>query len=212
MPKRITNLQKEELKLRFLNGEDIETLSKHFGYSKLTISRNLKKILGEEVFNISRKNIKNKFNEGNKGPDNDDQITFLKNKYNDGDISTLNEETFFEIVPLNENFEEINRKDLSSVSIDEVTFPKVVYMIVDNKIELKIKTLREYPQWLFLAEEELDRKTIQIFNDLKDAKRECSKENKVIKIPNTSVLKTVAKILTSRGISKIISDDQLISL
>jgi len=212
LPKRITNLQKEELKLRFLNGEDIETLSKHFGYSKLTISRNLKKILGEEVFNISRKNIKNKFNEGNKGPDNDDQITFLKNKYNDGDISTLNEETFFEIVPLNENFEEANQKDFTSISIEEVSLPSIVYMIVDKKIELKIKTLKEYPQWLFLSKEELERKTIQIFNDLKTAKKECGKENKVIKIPNTRVFKIVAGILISRGISRIINDDKLIYL
>ncbi len=212
MPKRITNQQKEELKLLFLNGEDIETLAEKFKYSKLTITRNLKKILGEEVFDISHKRIKDKLKSKDRDQNNDDQKTFIDSKIDNDDLNTLNQETFFEIVPLNENFEESNQKDLTSVSINEVDFSNVVYMIVDKKIELKIKSLKEYPQWQFLSKEELERKTIQIFNDLKTAKKECSKENKVIKIPNTNVFKTVAGILSSRGISRIINDDKLISL
>ena len=36
-------------------------------------------------------------------------------------------------------------------------------MIVDKKIELEIKYLKEYPEWQFLSQEELNRKTIKIF-------------------------------------------------
>ena len=72
--------------------------------------------------------------------------------------------------------------------------------------------MNNYPEWQFLSPKELNRKTIEIFLDLKIAKRFCSKEQKVIKVPNPNVIKTVSSILVARGISRIISADQLIAL
>jgi len=85
-------------------------------------------------------------------------------------------------------------------------------MIVDNKIELKTKLLRDYPDWQFLSKNELNRITIEIYFDMQVAKRFCSKEQKVIKVPNTNVFKIVAPILVSRGISRIVCPDKLIAL
>jgi hypothetical protein len=85
-------------------------------------------------------------------------------------------------------------------------------MIVDKKIELETKYLKEYPDWQFLSQEELNRKTIEIYLDLKIAKRFCNKEQKVIKVPNTDVFRIVAPILLKRGISRIVSQDKLIAL
>ena len=51
MAKRLTSIQKEEIKKRFFDGETIEVLSQRFECTKLTIIRNLKKILGETKFN-----------------------------------------------------------------------------------------------------------------------------------------------------------------
>ena len=90
--------------------------------------------------------------------------------------------------------------------------PKIVYMIVDKKIELEVKHLKEFPNWEFLSKEELNRKTIQIFNELKNAKRFCTKDQKVIKVPNTKVFHLVAPLLLSRGISRIINEEKLIAL
>ena len=81
-----------------------------------------------------------------------------------------------------------------------------------KEISLEIKFLKEYSEWEFLSKDELNRKTIQIFDDLKNAKRFCNKEQKVIKVPNTKVFKIVAPLLLSRGISRIINVDQLIAL
>ena len=38
------------------------------------------------------------------------------------------------------------------------------------------------------------------------------KEQKIIKVPNTDVFRIVAPLLISRGISRIITEDHLISL
>ena len=85
-------------------------------------------------------------------------------------------------------------------------------MIVDKQIELEPKLLKEYIEWNFLSEKELNRKTIEIHFDLKTAKRYCSKEQKVIKIPNSNVLKVVAPILITKGITRIVSNEMLIAL
>ena len=122
------------------------------------------------------------------------------------------EQTFFEVLPLLNEVNLEQQMDLTSVPIAEVNLPKMVYMSVDKKIELEIKFLKDYPEWDFLSNDDLNRKTIEIFFDLKIAKRLCNKEQKVIKVPNTDVFKMVAPILLSRGISRIVSTDKLIAL
>ena len=85
-------------------------------------------------------------------------------------------------------------------------------MIVDKNIELEIKLLKDYPEWEFLPNEDLKRKTIEIYFDLKTAKRFCSKEQKVIKVPNTDVFRLASPFLISRGISRIVSAEKLIAI
>ena len=121
-------------------------------------------------------------------------------------------ESFVEITPLNYEIDHQSQKDLSSVPLSEINLPDLVYMIVHKNIELETKLLRDYSIWQFLPEDDLNRKTIEIFYDLSTAKRACNKEQKVIKVPNTDVFRISAPILLSRGITRIISSDQLISL
>ena len=85
-------------------------------------------------------------------------------------------------------------------------------MVVSNNIEIYSRPLKDYPNWEFLPDFDLERKTIEIFVDMKSAKRSCKKDQKVIKVPNTEVFQIVAPILVSRGITRIISEDNLIAL
>ena len=226
MAKRLSENQKEKILIKFREGYSIELLAKEFNCTKLTISRNLKKYIGEHEFqslntqNIEKKKnfitnndklidpeVKNYSNQELYGEKAADKAISNFNLKKDYDFSP-----FTEIIPLNEEIENLPRKDFSSVSISEISFPKVVYMVVDKKIELEVKKLKDYPEWHFLSENELERKTIEIYIDLKAAKRSCNKEQKVIKVPNTRVFEIAAPILSSRGISRIISDDKLIAL
>ena len=115
-------------------------------------------------------------------------------------------------MPLEYEVENVPQKDLASIPISDISFPKIVYMIVDKKIELETKYLKDFPDWQFLPKVDLNRQTIEIYFDLKNAKRYCNKDQKVIKVPNTNVLKIVAPLLLSKGISRIVSPDKLIAL
>jgi len=117
-----------------------------------------------------------------------------------------------EIIPLNYIIDSESQKDLTSIDIKSFDFPKVVYLIVNKKIELEKKLLKDYPEWQFLSADDLEREIIEIFFDIKSAKRACNKEQKVIKVPNPEVFRIVAPILISRGITRIVNDDKLISL
>ena len=216
MARRLTEQEKEQIVSNFSNGKSLDDLSKDFKFTKLTISRNLIKILGEKKYkNLIEKNksVKKDLRENNKSIsfDNKNELQTNIQKENSFD-EYFQASPFLEITPLNYEIDSSVQKDLSSVPISEVSFPKVVYMIVDKKIELQIKYLYDYPDWQFLAKDELDRKTIEIFLDLKNAKRFCNKEQKVIKVPNTEIFKLVAPILLSRGITRIVSADKLIAL
>ena len=52
MAKRLSEKEKEEMIKRFSMGETLENLSKNYQCTKLTISRNLKKFLGEEEYKL----------------------------------------------------------------------------------------------------------------------------------------------------------------
>ena len=224
MAKRLTEKQKEEIKINFLNNKSIVNLSQKFDCTKTTIIRNLKKSLGEKKY----KEILNRLNptldiEDEKLAENENQQTFETNKINKTyETSTslgrsnkdkINSfESFIEITPLNHDFEDLSQKDISSIPLSEIKLPNIVFLIVKKEIELVTKYLKDYPEWQFLPQNDLKRKTIEIHFDLKTAKRMCNKDQKVLKVPNTDVFRIVAPILISRGISRIVTSENLISI
>ena len=221
LAKRLSEEERKVIVKYFTEGKTIVDLTEEFNSTKSTIIRNLKKNLGnekyKEIINQSKINsqpidndqVENPFLEKNNLPK-EKYIDIPSNEYLEEGLTPLN--VFTEITPLNYEIENNDQKDLSSVPISDVDFPQIVYMIVDKKIELEIKYLKEYPEWQFLSQDDLKRKTIEIYIDLKIAKRFCNKDQKVIKVPNTGVFKTVAPLLLSRGISRIVSEEHLISL
>ena len=224
LTKRLTEKQKGEIVKSFKSGKTIDSLSKKYNCTNTTIVRNLKKSLGDSKYKESL-NISKSLEEKSINQNND----LLKVKFDNEDLNNdsinskvLNEnisdskftpiDTFFEIAPIDYEVDDSSRKELSSVAISEFDFPKVVYMVVDKKIELEIKLLKDFPEWEFLPHDDLNRKTIEIFFDLNLAKRSCNKEQKVLKVPNTDVFRIAAPVLLEKGISRIVCAENLIAL
>ena len=214
MAKRISEKEKREIIDDFIKNKSLDEISKKFNFTKLTIKRHLKIILGDEKFNQinqlskSKKDYSNLIDKENKKVlhnNNNEQSEELKQ-------DSSQENIFLEIAPLNLEIDDLPQKDLSSFPINDVVLPKVVYMIVNKQVELETKRLKEYVDWNFLSEEDLSRNTIEIFDDLKVAKRSSKKDQRVIKVPNSDVFKITAPILKLRGISRIVSSEVLIAL
>ena len=200
MPKKITENEIIALVSDFRSGIIINDLVKSYGYTKATINKYLKKSINENEYELI-----------SKGQLNDNEL-INNNLITKNQESNEFETDFYELQPIDFQFDEENQKDLSSVPLDNIDLPTTVFMIVDKNIELETKLLRDYPSWQFLPEEDLNRQTIEIFFDIKVAKRNCNKDKKVIKVPNTNVFRLVAPLLLSRGISRIVSEEQLITI
>ena len=225
MGKRLSEEQKKLIINSFKDGASIEELSINFACTNTTIMRNLKKSLGETIYKELIKKNKNSLLINNVNENFENNNTYFtidspnndlaKNKNANVSKTKVNPylvSEFVEISPLNIEIENTPRKEYSSISIEEIVFPKIVYMIVSKNIELEIKLLSDYPEWQFLPNEDLERKTIEIYFDLKIAKSVSSKEQKIIKVPNTNVFRIVSPILISRGISRIVTAEKLIAL
>ena len=224
LAKRLTEKQKEEIKINFLDNQSVEFLSEKFNCTKTTIMRNLKKSLGEIKYNEILNRLNATFDLKNKNLlENDNQQINEKNKINKSEDTSIsigisNEdkinpfESFIEITPLDHDFEDVSQKYISSIPLSEIKLPNMVFLIVKKEIELETKYLKDYPEWQFLPQNDLKRKTIEIHFDLKTAKRICNKDQKVLKVPNTDVFRIVAPILISRGISRIVTAENLISI
>ena len=210
MPKKVSDSEKEKIVESFLKGSSVREISKEYNFSQITINRQLKLILGVNKFDkIKELNSKQNKNASKiKSFNYDEEKTLNQGK----ESLDQTEETFFELVPILDGIELEKQKDLSSQPLKDSNLPQIVYMLVDKKIELIPKSLGDYPQWRFLPEEDLNRKTIEIFSDIKNAKRYCKKDEKVIKVPNPNIFNLVAPILIAKGLTRIIIEDNLISL
>tara|TARA_Y100001933_G_scaffold13589_1_gene11822 strand:- start:25 stop:720 length:696 start_codon:yes stop_codon:yes gene_type:complete len=223
LAKRLTEIEKNEMMTLFINGQGLDFLMNKFEVSKLTIIRNLKKLLGENEYkNFLNKNLKSNKKKNSKVKVNKQNDIRRNNSYSnikedkssfDSDIKDSSlEQPFIEITPLIQEISSDMQKDLSSIPISSMCFPKILYMTVDKNFELEIKLLKDYLDWNFLPQEDLSRKTIEVFLDIKEAKIKCNKDQKVIKIPNTKVFQIVNHILLSKGISRIVCGNNLVAL
>ncbi len=205
MSKRVSDLQKEEILNLFINGIDLNQISESYEFSLATIVRQLKNMIGVDAFKkykLKKKNIQKVQN----------NPSHLENNLNSKFDNENFEEKFIEVIPITDQIQFDRQKELTSEPITEAKLPEIVYLIVDKKIELVPKLLKDYPEWSYMPEEDLKRVTLEIYADQKNAKKCCSKNEKTIKIPNSKVFIIASKLLKSKGITRVIFNDLLFSL
>ena len=136
--------------------------------------------------------------------------------YNNSDNDKKNKDcdnNLKEIEPLITNFDfDIDQKKSDFKILNYESLPESVYMIVDKKVELDLQLISDLPEWGFLPENELKRNAILLFSNQRSAKRSCSRNQRVIKIPNTSIFKLSQSYLVSKGITRLILEDSIIAL
>ena len=210
MPKKVSEIEKKEILKSFISGIDIKEIAKKYKYSPSTISRQLKKFLNNDDF----EDIKIKNTKSNKRNTSQSEKKLSENNRNlENNIKKeMYSEDVFEVIPIIDGLDLDNQKELASEPIIDAKLPEVVYLIVDKKIDLVPKLLKDYPEWSYMPEEDLKRTTLEIFSDPKYAKKFCSKNEKTIKIPNSKVFIMASKSLKAKGITRIIFEDLLLSL
>ena len=212
MPKRVSIQLKQDFVSSFLKGTSIEEISNLYKFSTQTIIKNLKSSLGEVEFKKTKLNNQ-KINNLNKKDSNrkifNPSSNDLKHQSN---YEELDNNSFIEILPILTDINFKDQKEITSKPILNYKFPSTVYMLINKTIELEIKTLKDYTEWSFLPEKDLNRLCLEIFDDHNYAKKLCSKNQKLIKIPNPNVFSIASDLLKSKGITRIIFNKLLLAL
>lgn len=94
--------------------------------------------------------------------------------------------------------------------LTEAAIPKTCYLVVDRAAELVARPLREFGELGQIPTEEIQEKTLPVFDNHRVAKRFSNiRTQRVIKIPDSSVLQKAAPHLQAKGITRLLIDGQV---
>ncbi len=97
-------------------------------------------------------------------------------------------------------------------TLEAASLPTSAYMLVDKTVELQARPLSEFPELGRLPAEELERQALVVFLNPRQAKRQCGRTQRVIKVPDLKVFERTAPYLLAQGISRVVIEGALYAL
>ena len=90
--------------------------------------------------------------------------------------------------------------------------PASLYLLVDREVELKGIPVKDFSELGAVAAEEEEHKAIALFANPRQAKRQCGRSQRVIKVPDSGLLERTAPFILAQGISRVVLDSTLYAL
>jgi transposase-like protein len=104
------------------------------------------------------------------------------------------------------------RTAIEATPLQEARLPTSAYMLVDKTVELQARPLRDFPELGSLTAAEEERQALTVYLNPRQAKRQCGRSQRVIKLPDLRVLERTAPYLLAQGISRVVIEGSLYSL
>ncbi len=105
-----------------------------------------------------------------------------------------------------------NRTNVQVLPLSEASIPKTCYLVVDRAAELIARPLKEFSDLGRIPVEEVQQKTLPIFDNHRVARRFSNRAQRVIKIPDGRMLQKTCTQLKAKGITRLLIDGQVYSL
>ncbi|WP_107666300.1 transposase [Cyanothece sp. BG0011] len=102
--------------------------------------------------------------------------------------------------------------DVQVLPLSAATFPKTCYLVIDRSAELIAKPLKEFAHLGQIPVDEVQQKTLPIFDNHRVARRFSNRSQRVIKVPDGRLLYKTCDYLQAKGITRILMDGQIYSL
>lgn len=96
--------------------------------------------------------------------------------------------------------------------LSEAAMPKTCYLVVDRASELITRPLRDFAELGQIPTEEVQAKTLPIFDNHRVARRFSRRMQRVVKVPDSQVITKVSSYLQAKGITRLLIDGQVYSL
>ena len=224
---RLNDSQKEELVDRYRQGETAQALAAAFGCSPNTVSRVLKAALDPaEMEAIKRQSRgrtpapvaqpENVLFHGEPEPDQaptpaaadedepttlaiDDADDFGDDGLDDSDGENDSDEADADPLVVADPAVVVEAQPLIPGAL-----PASVYMLVDKTVELQPRPLAEFTELGSLPEDEQSLQALMLYTNPRQAKRQCGRTQRVIKVPDAGVLERRSSYLVAQGITRLV--------
>ena len=92
------------------------------------------------------------------------------------------------------------------------SLPSTVYLLVDREVELKGTPVKDFSELGAVAATEMEQQAIALFSNPRQAKRQCGRSQRVIKVPDSGVFGRTASFILAQGISRIVLEGSLYAI
>lgn len=96
--------------------------------------------------------------------------------------------------------------------LSEALLPKTCYLVIDRASELITRPLRDFGDLGQIPSQEVQQKTLPVFDNHRVARRFSTKRDRVIKVPDSRMLQKARSHLQAKGITRLLIDGQVYSL
>ena len=226
---RLTDSQKQELVARYRQGETAQSLAEAYGCSPNTVSRVVKAALTPDELAASRQQSRS----GKAAPAPvaapPTPVAVVVAEVEDADADAPDDADEAGVLAIDDADDfgddglDDDDADLEAELADPAPalslpqgerpetkpllpglLPSSVYMLVDKTVELQAKPLREFPELGSLPEEEQELQALMLFTNPRQAKRQCGRSQRVIKVPDSEVLQRRSAYLVAQGITRLV--------
>ncbi len=236
-PSRLTDSQKRELVERYRSGESTAALAEAFGCSVNTVSRTARGLLTPEAYEALKKERARGGGAGSQAAvqadrlqveatpadpiDEQDSATLALNDADDfgdaqedaGEAEEEPEQDFHTVAVLTGQISlEMESPAPACRPMGPGVLPESVYMLVDKLVELDPQPLSAFQELGAMAAADQDRQAIGLYASPRTAKRQCGRNQRVIKVPDSEVFERTSRYLLARGITRLVLDGTLIAL
>lgn len=105
-----------------------------------------------------------------------------------------------------------DQREIRPAPWSPAVLPSCAYLLVDKTVELQARPLAEMPELGRLPSEEQERQALVLFTNPRQAKRQCGRTQRVIKLPDPALLGRTAPYLLAQGISRVVIEGALYAL
>ena len=106
----------------------------------------------------------------------------------------------------------IGNLDIEILPLANASFPRTCYLVIDRSSELITRPLEDFADLGTIPEEEIQQKTLPVFDNHRVARRFSHRRERVIKVPDGRMLQKTSSHLEAKGITRLLIDGQVYSL
>jgi transposase-like protein len=101
---------------------------------------------------------------------------------------------------------------LEVMPLSEAVLPKTCYLVIDRTSELVTRPLKDFGELGQIPAHEIQSRTLPIFDNHRIARRFSHRTQRIIKVPNSSMIRATCAQLSAKGITRLLVNGRIYAL